>query len=181
MELSSTAKVILGMLRMRPRSGYEIKGFVDKSTSFFYSAGFGSIYPELKRLREASLIAGTEDPAGDRRRVTYRLTPAGEEALERWLDSDPAPIELRDEALLQLFFAKTAEQAAAALDAKAAIHADTAERLGGMEEPAATLDSPYPHLTLRSGLAYNRSMQEWCEREAARLRRRGGKEKKGSS
>ena len=50
-ELSPTAKVILGTLRMRPRSGYEIKGFIDKSTRFFYSAGFGSIYPELKRRR----------------------------------------------------------------------------------------------------------------------------------
>lgn len=163
---------------MRPRSGYEIKAFVDKSTSFFFSAGFGSIYPELKRLREAGLIAGTDEPTGDRRRVTYKLTSAGEDALQRWLGSEPAPIELRDEALLQVFFAETPVRAAAALQSKAAVHADAGKRLAEMEERVAALDNPYPHLTLQNGLAYNRSMQEWCEREAARVKRLGRRSQK---
>jgi hypothetical protein len=32
MELSATAKAILGIIAKEPRSGYEIKAFVDKST-----------------------------------------------------------------------------------------------------------------------------------------------------
>lgn len=178
--MSPTAKVILGTLRMRPRSGYEIKGFIDKSTRFFYSAGFGSIYPELKRLREAGLIEGSDDPTGDRRRVTYRLTRAGERALDDWLATEPAPIELRDEALLQVFFAQDDERAAAALESKATVHADAGERLAAMEERVASLDNPYPYLTLQNGLAYNRTMKAWCEREAVRLRRRRSKKSKGT-
>jgi DNA-binding PadR family transcriptional regulator len=50
MELTHTAYVVLGMLRHEPRSGYEIKTVVDKSTRFFWAASYGQIYPELKRL-----------------------------------------------------------------------------------------------------------------------------------
>ena len=57
MELSATAKVILGLLAMRPRSGYEIKTFVDRSTRYFWPAIYGQIYPELRRLAEAGLVS----------------------------------------------------------------------------------------------------------------------------
>jgi PadR family transcriptional regulator AphA len=169
MELSATGKVILGMLRMRPRSGYEIKGFVDDSTRFFWSAGYGSIYPELKRLREAGLISGSEDPTGDRRRVVYELTDAGERALEGWLASEDGPIELRDEPLLRTFFATGPPQAAAALRSKAAAHGEIAEQLSAIEPKAAALESPLPLLTLRYGIALHEFSRRWCEREAARL------------
>lgn len=173
MELSATAKVILGMLRMQPRSGYELKGFVDESTSFFWSAGYSSIYPELKRLREAGLIEGSEDPTGDRRRVVYELTDLGEQALEAWLDSAEGPIELRDEPLLRAFFAAAPERAAAALESKAQAHAEVVERLAAIEPKAADLQSPFPLMTLRYGLALHEFSREWCEREAARLREAG--------
>lgn len=173
MELTPTGKVILGMLRMAPRSGYEIKGFVDDSTSFFWSAGYGSIYPELRRLREAGLITGSAEQTGDRRRVVYSLTAAGERALDGWLAEEEGPIELRDEPLLRAFFAAGAEQAAAALEAKAAVHASIAARLAEIEPKAAALDSPFPELTLRYGLALHEFSRHWCEREAARLRERG--------
>src|SRR6266513_3986470 len=105
MDLSSTAYVILGMLGWRPMSGYEIKALVDKSTRFFWAASYGQIYPELRRLEEAGLIEGEDDPTGGRQRRAYTLTPAGDAALDEWLRSDEEPAyELRDEALLKLFF-----------------------------------------------------------------------------
>ena len=67
MELSATAKVILGMLAARPRSGYEIKQLVDNSARFFWAASYGQIYPELKRL---------EDAGPDHRQPTPRRAPA---------------------------------------------------------------------------------------------------------
>src|SRR5690242_20883770 len=88
MELSSTAPVILGMLSWRPMSGYEIKSLVDKSTRNFWTASYGQIYPELRRLSAAGLIEGKAEPRGGRRRNVYRLTPAGRRELETWLGSD---------------------------------------------------------------------------------------------
>src|SRR5215211_2439172 len=64
---SKTAYVILGMLALGKRTGYEIKALVDVSTRFFWAASYGQIYPELKRLEEAGLIRGEEDPSHGRR------------------------------------------------------------------------------------------------------------------
>ncbi len=100
--LSPTAKIILGFLRVRPRSGYDIKQAVGISTQFFWGASFGQIYPELRRLQEAGLVEVESE--GGRRRKVYRLTGAGERALDEWLHGESDLFQYRDEGLLRLFF-----------------------------------------------------------------------------
>src|SRR5689334_1071451 len=102
-ELSPTAYVILGMIRLGKTNGYEIKQLVDVSTRRFWAASYGQIYPELKRLEQAGLIEGEDAPAGGRQRRSYRLTAAGEEALHDWLVADDGTLglEIRDEGLLR--------------------------------------------------------------------------------
>src|ERR671914_335683 len=103
--LGKTSYVVLGMLRLGKKTGYEIKSLVDVSTRFFWAASYGQIYPELKRLEQAGLIEGREDATSGRRRRAYELTPAGREALHDWLTSDkPNVRELRDEGMLKVFF-----------------------------------------------------------------------------
>lgn len=41
--------IILGCLSMQPMSGYDIKRLISISTSLFYNASYGSIYPTLKK------------------------------------------------------------------------------------------------------------------------------------
>ena len=103
--LSATAYVILGMLHKGAMSGYEIKALVDNSTRFFWAASYGQIYPELKRLSEAGLIAGIDSPTGGRKRTVYEITADGEEELKAWLRQPPEVFEMREEGLLKLFFA----------------------------------------------------------------------------
>src|SRR5213080_4820609 len=105
MELSPTARVLLGMIRKGRRTGYEIKQLVDVSTRFFWAASYGQIYPELRRLEEEGLIEGEDAPNGGRGRRVFKLTAAGREALEAWLLGSTVTIEYRDESLLRLFFA----------------------------------------------------------------------------
>ena len=105
MELSATAKVILGMLAGRPRSGYEIKQLVDSSARFFWAASYGQIYPELKRLEKDGLITGSDSAQGARQRTVYKLTAAGKRAARAWIAKPPQVLETRDEGLLELFFA----------------------------------------------------------------------------
>src|SRR4051794_19859596 len=105
-DLSPTARVILGLLRFNPRTGYDIKSVIEVSTRFFWGASYGQIYPELKRLEGAGLVASEPSPRGARKRTVYRLTPAGEQALQAWLtDREHVVFEYRDEWLLRLFFA----------------------------------------------------------------------------
>ena len=70
--LSPTARVILGMLKLGVRTGYDIKKAIDFSTQFFWSASYGQIYPELKRLREAGLVRARSQLALARSAQTHR-------------------------------------------------------------------------------------------------------------
>src|SRR2546421_8225858 len=106
-DLTPTGRVILGMLRLGKRTGYEIKQIVDVSTRFFWAASYGQIYPELKRLEERGLVASRSEPTGGRAPTEDRPTAAGERALDDWLASEgePAP-QGPDEAVLKLFFSE---------------------------------------------------------------------------
>ncbi len=107
--LSATARVILGLLKFSPRTGYDVKRVTDFSTRFFWRASYGQIYPELRGLEGAGLARASEEPRGRRPRRVYELTPKGERALSGWLLGETDLYEVRDEGLLRLFFGELVE------------------------------------------------------------------------
>ena len=182
MELSATAKVILGMLAARPRSGYEIKTLVDNSARFFWAASYGQIYPELKRLEKAGLITGADASQGARQRTVYKLTAQGRKAAREWIDGPPQVFELRDEGLLELFFAgainparlaEIARERAAQAREKTEVLRSVQAQVGDpskYESPEASPDAG--SLTvLRYGIESSEWAAEWFERAAAELER----------
>ena len=169
MDLSPTAYLVLGMLRLGLRTGYEIKQLVDNATRFFWAASYGQIYPELKRLEEAGLVTGHADPQGGRQRRAYELTPEGERTLEEWLRrSDDVVTEMRDSALLKLFFSD-----AIAPRERAALAAAARERHEGIVAALERLrstkpadpDNEMPLEVLHFGLDFHR----WCADRFARM------------
>jgi PadR family transcriptional regulator, regulatory protein AphA len=102
--LSATARVILGLLRLGPRTGYDVKRVTDYSTRYFWRASYGQIYPELRGLEAAGLVRAREEPHGRRKRRVYELTATGQDAVSSWLDGTLERYEVRDEGLLKLFF-----------------------------------------------------------------------------
>src|SRR4051794_41819359 len=90
--MNATSRVILGMIRLGRKTGYEIKQLVDVSARFFWTASYGQIYPELKRLEEEGLIRGEDAATNGRPRRAYELTPAGEAALNDRLPSGGSPL-----------------------------------------------------------------------------------------
>lgn len=171
MDLSKTAYLILGMLKLGKRTGYEIKSLVDVSTRFFWAASYGQIYPELARLEELGLIEGQADQSDGRRRKAYELTQAGEEALHAWLtSSDPLHRELRHEGVLKLFFSDSLspDEQRQQIRRLRVEHERTAERLRAIEpgpRSAREEQGPrLPYLTLEWGIAYQEFMVHWCSR-----------------
>ena len=173
-DLSPTAKVILGMLSLSPRSGYDVKQMVDKTTRHFHAASYGQIYPEFKRLEEAGLIEGSSEPSGARARRVYALTPAGREALDGWLDSDgETTYELRDEGMLKLFFSdELPERRLANLEAMRDRNERKLAQLRALE-PFAAHGPLGPRLTLEMGIGRNEWLVGWCEETARRLAAEG--------
>jgi PadR family transcriptional regulator, regulatory protein AphA len=172
-ELSSTAYVILGMIRGRPRSGYEIKALVDRTTRFFWAASYGQIYPELKRLSEAGLVVGVDSPTGGRRRTVYEITADGEEELKAWLRQPPRTYEMREEGLLKLFFAGALprEEAVAILRAMREHRLAVSRQLRAMEPAKAesAAEDPFPLVVLRGGIEFTEWFADWCERMEAQV------------
>jgi PadR family transcriptional regulator AphA len=171
MELSATGRVILGLVAIEPRSGYDIKTMVDKSTRFFWAASYGQIYPELKSLAERGLIDGSDESQGERPRTVYSITEAGREALSAWLGSGEQIHELRDEALLKVFFSgdATHEDLVSVLETKREEHLDALERFSEIEPLAASSNNFGPLMVLRYGMAYSEFAADWCERALTEL------------
>jgi PadR family transcriptional regulator AphA len=181
MELSPTAYVILGMLQSTPKSGYEIKQVVDHSTRFFWTASYGQIYPDLKRLAKEGLVEGTSSPQGGRKRTVYRITAAGRTELRDWLRRPPETFELREEGLLKLFFAG----ALPTEEAVEIVREMRRYRLGLVEqlreiEPKAQATGGYPLLVLRGGIEYNQWFADWCQRMEKQILSETGREERSA-
>ena len=152
--LTPTAKVILGMIRLGKRTGYEIKQLVDVSTRFFWAASYGQIYPELRRLEEDGLIRGEDASTNGRQRRSFELTAKGDEALDEWLRSDAAPaFEMRNEGMLKLFISDgvALEQRLANVRAMREHHESVLESLRTIE-PEVRERGGGPYEVLRFGL-----------------------------
>jgi DNA-binding PadR family transcriptional regulator len=165
--LTPTARVILGMLKLGVETGYDIKRIIDSSTRFFWTASFGQIYPELKRLRKAGLVTSRQEPRGKVKRTVYELTPKGEEALRAWLTNPESVIfEIRDESLLRLFFADmlSKEDVLANVRMQQLIFEHVIERFREIEVDArAGIEEgrEYPYLVLRYGLDFITWARDW--------------------
>jgi PadR family transcriptional regulator AphA len=166
--LGPPAYVVLGMIGLGARSGYEIKQMVELSIRFFWTISQAQIYPSLETLERAGLITGRAEPRGKRPRRVYDITAQGDAELERWLsDDEPIPFELRDIALVKLFFAEAMdrEQALALL---ARVKERSEQQVATLRhiEPAAELvdqqGNPSPLLTLRMGVAFHQAMIDVC-------------------
>lgn len=108
--MRQTDYMILGLLGEAPLSGYQIKKIVDVRFRFFWSESFGQIFPALKALASDGLIEEIQtECTQNRRQKTYRITPAGTEALKHWLMQPVEKETYRLEILLKMYFSNYTE------------------------------------------------------------------------
>src|SRR5271169_3044848 len=74
--------MLLAALEPGPRHGYAIMEALRAGSGGQFDLPTGTVYPALRRLERAGLIAGTWVEAGGRRRRVYELTPAGRRTLD---------------------------------------------------------------------------------------------------
>ena len=165
-DLSGTARLLLGMIHVKGRrTGYDIKRLVEVSTRFFWAASPGQIYPELKRLESEGLLTRSEEPHGGRERNVYSVTEPGERALREWLtDGSGSVFEMRNEALLKIFFAdalNTEEQIEVVREMRAKHEAI----LDGVRQatPPYGSDRKFGYISWLYGLGLNTWVVDWCK------------------
>ncbi len=139
--LSATTYVVLGLVSIRPTTGYDLAAYAERSIGNFFPLTRSHIYAELDRLGRLGLLEATEieQEAAPTKRV-YAITPAGTGELRHWL-ADPTLKEERSRSLflVRIFFGdrSSPEQLAALLDdfeSRAVIRRD---RLAAMAEKLA--------------------------------------------
>ena len=102
---NKTLYAILGMLSHEELTGYDIKKRIDNSIRFFWDAGFGQIYPNLKILEKEGLVTKRVETGETRpNRIIYAITEKGREELKKWLATPVGEQHVRYEILLKLFF-----------------------------------------------------------------------------
>jgi PadR family transcriptional regulator AphA len=113
--LTPTSYIVLGLLELGGESTpYGLKQLVAGSVGHFWTLQHAQLYSEPERLAKAGHVTERRERAGRRRRL-YSLTDSGRAALDAWRD-DPVSerAELREPALLKLFFGADPRRLAAA-------------------------------------------------------------------
>lgn len=105
---------ILGLLQDGPLHGYELRKQLGRRLGGFRAFSYGSLYPALRRLVRAGLIADTSDPVGAgggrirRGRRVYRITAEGKERFAAMLeDAGPQAWEDGSFGVHLAFFSRT--------------------------------------------------------------------------
>jgi DNA-binding PadR family transcriptional regulator len=108
--LTPTSYLVLGLVaRQGACTSYEMKMLVSHSIGYFWTFPHSQLYAEPVRLAQLGLLTEEQEATGRKRR-TYRLTDAGRDALRAWLaEPTDQPTEIRDLAVLKLFFGSEAE------------------------------------------------------------------------
>ena len=117
--LTPTSYIVLGLLELAGEATpYRLKQMVAGSVGYFWTLQHAQLYTEPERLAEAGYVTETREETG-RRRKHYSLTAKGRAALEEWRSEPTSELaELREPALLKLFFGADPKRLAAAqLDA----------------------------------------------------------------
>jgi PadR family transcriptional regulator, regulatory protein AphA len=103
--LTPTSFIMLGLIeQVGVATPYQLKRLVGLSVGYFWSLQHAQLYSEPERLAAAGYLDVEREDSG-RRRKRYSLTRRGREALDAWR-AEPAaqPAEMREPALLKLFF-----------------------------------------------------------------------------
>ena len=168
--LTTTSYAILGLLRIKPWTTYELAKQVQKGLGWFWPRAERKLYDEPKNLVALGLASATEEHTGNRPRTMYAITPAGKRALRSWLGQAPEPPAFEFEGMVKVFFADggTIDQLRATLvaieDAARARIAELRSMIDAARTPSYEFTDRWPinALGLRFELDHEAQIAEWA-------------------
>jgi DNA-binding PadR family transcriptional regulator len=98
---------LLALLAESPTHGYQLKTAFERRTGGSWLLNIGQVYTTLQRLERDGLVEELAGSDADRR--DYRITAAGEQALETWFGAPVLPeAPARDELTIKVLLAVAA-------------------------------------------------------------------------
>lgn len=106
----SLSHALLGILRYRPSTGYQLKDDFEHSINGFWNASLPQIYRTLNQMEYQGWLESTiELQTGKPNRKVYRVTEAGETEFNHWLNEPLETFEQKYAALIKIFFGYQAD------------------------------------------------------------------------
>jgi DNA-binding PadR family transcriptional regulator len=132
---------------------YDMKMLAARSLDHFRTVRHAQLYSEPERLAGAGYLDLRQEETGRQRRL-YSVTPKGQDALQAWLAVPAAAMtEIRDEAVLKIFFGADPAQAA---KLQIGLHEGRLEEFEDTLEKFGPQMSAGQRLSLRIGMRYER-------------------------
>lgn len=101
----SLPHILLGLVKYRPNTGYNIKTAFQNSINFFWDVSLPQIYRTLNSMEKKGwLESAIELQEGKPNKKRYRITEKGDQQFRHWLEQEPVEIRAKDELLVKLFF-----------------------------------------------------------------------------
>jgi DNA-binding PadR family transcriptional regulator len=171
----SLKHALLGILTVKPMTGYELKQFFDSTVQHFWNAELSQIYPTLKHLEEQGWVEKRVEVQESRpNKKIYEITDDGKEEYTRWALHPLPPADLRDPFLIRVFFGdnlsvedmlvllrhQMEEQQKVLAFNEAVLRPKIKE---SVEALGSTRRGLFWTLTLEMAIAHRRAYVEWCE------------------
>ncbi|NDI35693.1 PadR family transcriptional regulator [Chengkuizengella sediminis] len=152
--------VILGLLKTKDMSGYDIKKKFEEEFSFFFDSSYGSVYPTLKKLEENEYIfKKTLIQEGKPNKHLFSITTKGEELFENYLQSEVKRDNIRSDICMRLYFGEFMDknQLFNTIDNAISQNKNTIEQLEQMHTKYSVNMSDTQKISLEIGIEYHKS------------------------
>ncbi len=178
---NKTRYAILGMLSVRPKSGYDIKKDIESGFASLWNESFGQIYKTLRSLEDGGLVTRKKYRQGGRPdKSVFTITVKGMKELRSYLMDPADKLVVRDESMLKfaLGFNVEPEYTVRLLEREITKIKDTLEMMKAkhseMIKELDSSDSKRIHLELlfEMGEAFFIDKIRWCRRAAGVFRKR---------
>lgn len=167
---------VLALLTDGPNTGYGIGRLLEHQLSHLWGARLQQIYRELSKLEagnfvEAERVALLNRPA----KKIYTITPAGNKALDKWLNEPPVPLTSKSDMLLKVYCLKRLpkEVIVRRLEERQAEYEKVVRDLREKLTEARRADQLGYQLTLEAALAQAKGQASWCAKAVVRIRGEG--------
>lgn len=168
---STNAYALLGLLSLKPMTGYDMKKWVEAALSHFWKTSYGQIYPTLSKFVEDGLatVEKLETEKGPSSKL-YSITEKGLDALKVWLSIEVEDFNNKDEKLLKFFFSdllpieEVIESAIRSLEYNQKIRDGYNNKVTRMEETKRpTRHQLNEYLATKKGVLLNEARVKWAE------------------
>jgi PadR family transcriptional regulator, regulatory protein AphA len=172
----STQYPILGLLCIKPLSGYDLRAEIEGTLSSFWRESDGQIYPTLRMLEETGQIVRIEGRRKQaRERQVYAITDLGRQHLRAWIAEEPRTQSPRNEFLLKVWMMRHGPEGAVLAHIRqhrqqvAVRMAATAELQKLVERNKSLPDFPVWQTLFRYGVLMREAELAWCDETLAAL------------